>query len=383
MEGDLTYSRFKIIIFYMRLSGLPVFMERKTKIYLAYEILIELCGFSTFIASWLEVLLNTEDFNKFLTSVHQPIQFLIIAWIHLDMKFHVKTIESLLRFTEQFTWEQLPQRDPESGDITPTGVTLKLPKILNHSLIGALSFHFIQSIYRMLTKHEMSFVSWYPYDFMASPAYELTNLFQVFASIQYVAIFWLYVGLYSLSVSISCSQFYKVNLDLLKINAKQDFSTEELNNCIKHHQTILVYLDKIELAFNTSICGILLFQMTISCLCAFSITSGWGEYADLLQAIVLLAINMTGISILCWAGNKLTESAESVKEAVYSTDWVEATGSFKRSVLLMITRTNKQFTLTAAKFIPVNNETMMNIFKEIWTLILFLLEMKNKYVEAD
>ncbi|PSN50107.1 Odorant receptor 86 [Blattella germanica] len=382
MEGDLMHSRFNIIIFCMRVSGLPVFMERKAKIYLAYEILIELCGFSTFIAFWLDVFLNTENLKEFLASVHLPIQSLIVAWIHLDMKLNVKTIESLLRFTEQFTWEELPQKDPENGDITPTGVTLKLPKILKHSLIGVLSFHFIQSIYRMLTKHEMSFVSWYPYDFMASPAYELTNLSQVVSSIQYAAIFWSYLGLYSLSVSVSCSQFYKLNLGLRKMNAKQGFSTEELNKCIKHHQTILAFLDEIELAFNKSICGVLLVEMTVACVCAFSITSNV-EYADLLQAIVLFSLNMATISILCWAGNKLTESAESVKEAVYSTDWVEATESFKRSVLLMITRTNKQFTLTAGKSIPVNNETMMNIYKQTWTLILFLLEMKNKYVEAD
>ncbi|PSN50105.1 Odorant receptor 85 [Blattella germanica] len=383
MEGDLTHSRFKIIIFLMRLSGLPVFMERKTKIFLAYEILIELCGYSTFIGSWLNLFLNTENFKERLVSVHLPLQLLIAAWIHLDMRLHVKTIESLLRFTEQFTWEELPQRDPENGDITSSGVALILPKMVKYSSLGLLSFHLLQSTYRMLTKHEMIYIAWYPYDFKASPGYELTNLSQVFASIQSAAIFCSYLGYYSLSVSVACSQFYKLNLDLQKMNAKQDFSTEELNNCIKHHQTILVFLDEIELAFNKSICGVLLVEMTVSCLCAFSITSGWGEYADLVQALAVFVFNMAGISMLCWAGNKLTESAENVKEAVYSIDWVGTTETFKRSVLLMITRTNKQFTLTAGKFIPVNNETMLSIYKETWTLILFLLEMKNKYVQVD
>ncbi|PSN50106.1 Odorant receptor 84 [Blattella germanica] len=383
MERDLTRTRFNIIIFCMRISGIPIFIERKTKMYLAYEILVYVCGCSSFIACWLDVLLNQENLKEFLASVRVSIQILISAWILFYMKFHVKSVENLLRFTEQFTWEELPQKDPENGKITSAGVALIIQKMVKFSLIAILTFHFIQSTYRMLTKHEMIYLSWYPYDFKASPAYELTNLSQVLASIVAATSLHFYFGFYGVTVSIACSQFYKLKLALLNIRDKQEPSTEELTNCIRHHQIILMFLDEIELAFNRSIFGILFVEMTVACLCAFSVTTNWDVYADLLQALLILAISMGGISMLCWGGNILTESAESVKEAAYSVDWVEAPETFKRSLLLMITRTNKEFTLTAGKFIPVNNKTMMNIFNEICSLILFLLEMKNRYIQVD
>jgi hypothetical protein len=53
--------------------------------------------------------------------------------------------------------------------------------------------------------------------------------------------------------------------------------------------------------------------------------------------------------------------AESVKEAAWGCDWVETPVPFQRCLNFVITIANKEFILTAGKFVPVSNSTMMNV----------------------
>jgi hypothetical protein len=53
--------------------------------------------------------------------------------------------------------------------------------------------------------------------------------------------------------------------------------------------------------------------------------------------------------------------AENVRDAAWGCDWVGTPVSFQRSLVFIITTANKGFTLTAGKFVPVSNSTMMNV----------------------
>ena len=53
--------------------------------------------------------------------------------------------------------------------------------------------------------------------------------------------------------------------------------------------------------------------------------------------------------------------AESVREAAWGCDWVGTPVQFQRCLVFIIATANKEFTLTAGKFVPVCNETMMNV----------------------
>jgi hypothetical protein len=53
--------------------------------------------------------------------------------------------------------------------------------------------------------------------------------------------------------------------------------------------------------------------------------------------------------------------AESVRDAALGCDWVGAPVSFQRSLVFIIATANKEFTLTAGKFVPVSNTTLMNV----------------------
>ena len=53
--------------------------------------------------------------------------------------------------------------------------------------------------------------------------------------------------------------------------------------------------------------------------------------------------------------------AESVRDAAFGCDWVGTAIPFQRCLMFIIAIANKEFRLTAGKFVPVSNLTMMNV----------------------
>ena len=53
--------------------------------------------------------------------------------------------------------------------------------------------------------------------------------------------------------------------------------------------------------------------------------------------------------------------AESVRDAAFGCDWVGTPIPFQRCLMLIIAIANKVFQLTAGKFVPVSNVTMLNV----------------------
>jgi len=55
--------------------------------------------------------------------------------------------------------------------------------------------------------------------------------------------------------------------------------------------------------------------------------------------------------------------AESVRDAAFGCDWVGSPIQFQRCLNFIIATANKEFQLTAGKFVPVSNLTMKNVGK--------------------
>jgi hypothetical protein len=53
--------------------------------------------------------------------------------------------------------------------------------------------------------------------------------------------------------------------------------------------------------------------------------------------------------------------AEIVRDSAWGCDWVGTPVQFQRCLVFIITAANKEFTLTAGKFVPVSYPTMMNV----------------------
>ena len=50
-----------------------------------------------------------------------------------------------------------------------------------------------------------------------------------------------------------------------------------------------------------------------------------------------------------------------MRDAAFGCDWVGTPIPFQRCLMFIIATANKEFRLTAGKFVPVSNVTMMNV----------------------
>jgi hypothetical protein len=116
----------------------------------------------------------------------------------------------------------------------------------------------------------------------------------------------------------------------------------------------------------------------------------WENHEDVAQSILVYGTFGSFVCVICWLGNQLTEQvrinvtshsqkyiyiyitpsnlnyvqffqAESVRDAAWGCDWVGTPVPFQRCLAFIIATANKEFTLTAGKFVPVSNKTMMNV----------------------
>jgi hypothetical protein len=88
-------------------------------------------------------------------------------------------MEDLLSFTNSFTWEELPTRDPDTGYLTKAGYIPIIQTFIKYIVIFMFGYHSIQSIARIMMSHDMIFTTWFPIDASSSPVYEISNLIQV------------------------------------------------------------------------------------------------------------------------------------------------------------------------------------------------------------
>jgi len=90
-----------------------------------------------------------------------------------------RSIERLMDITDSFTWEDLPNRDADTGQLSAAGWVPLIKMYSTRVAIVAAVFHFVQSTILIVTNQETALTVWYPFDWTVSPFYELVNISQV------------------------------------------------------------------------------------------------------------------------------------------------------------------------------------------------------------
>jgi len=81
--------------------------------------------------------------------------------------------------TDSFTWEDLPTREANTGQLTPAGWIPLIKTYTIRAAILILAFHSVQTTTRIVTNHEPIVIAWYPFDWTVSPYYELVIILQL------------------------------------------------------------------------------------------------------------------------------------------------------------------------------------------------------------
>jgi hypothetical protein len=97
----------------------------------------------------------------------------------LCFRYNKRDIEYLVHFAESFSLEDLPIRDPDTGNLTMRGHVIPVNILMIFLAVFSATFHSIQCSIRIVSSHSMIFTTWYPFDASVSPVYEIVNFTQV------------------------------------------------------------------------------------------------------------------------------------------------------------------------------------------------------------
>ncbi|PNF24039.1 hypothetical protein B7P43_G08627 [Cryptotermes secundus] len=377
---DVTENRFRTILTFLRMAGVPINVKKVSILNSIYNVLTAINAYGMYFAFYMDISKHNDDLKNFLKTFRIINSTSTVYWVHLNLSWRLRDFERLLRLTESFTWEDQPTRDPHTGHRTLAGWIPHLQKVMKHVYAFTTVYHLIQSGVRVYTSHELVFSATYPFDTVSSPGYEFAVFMQTFVTIFLLGNFYGFQLLYATLVMVACTQLQKLRTNLLDI--KQELVPSEadsgsdgveepvsrsedgfcrmqtqLNECVRHHQAILQYV------------------------ITFTVHS-WGDITDLAQILIISAMLMSYVCLFCALGTELTLQAERVRDAAWGCDWVGSPIHFQRCLTFIIATANKEFTLTAGKFVPVSNSTMMNIMNESMSLFMFLLTMKDKSEET-
>ncbi|KDR19178.1 hypothetical protein L798_06232 [Zootermopsis nevadensis] len=399
-------NRFRKLLLTLRSAGIPLNTHSITTLRSAYNVIVPVSFYITCLSGFMDFLVSS-DLKELMKSSRVVFGMGVVMWQHFFLSYRKRDIEHLISLTDSFTWEEVPTRDPETGRLTMVGYIQIAQSFARYYPACILLIHFLQSGVRMVRNREMMITKWYPFDSSASPAYEIVNLTQVFAAILIACVFGGFLSLYATLVCVACSQLEKLKGALLDIRQthiilQQDCGAEtngeehphtpeevfhrmqkQLNDCIRHHQQIKQFMQAFEDSWSTVQCGVFLLILTALCSVVFSFITSWGDHVDLVQA-TLIFLHWSCILILtCWLGNELSVLAESVRDAAWGCDWVGTPVPFQRCLIFIIAVANKEFALTAGKFVPVSNSTMLNMMNQSISFFMFLLYMKDNNREAN
>ena len=90
-----------------------------------------------------------------------------------------QSIERAMDLTDSFTWEDLPTRDADTGQLTAAGWIPLIKTYTTRAAVMIMVFHTVQSTIRIVSNHETIINAWYPFDWTVSPFYELVIISQV------------------------------------------------------------------------------------------------------------------------------------------------------------------------------------------------------------
>ncbi|KAJ4437156.1 hypothetical protein ANN_17291, partial [Periplaneta americana] len=311
-----------------------------------------------------------------------------------NVKFHrfrKNSLLHLLSFADCFTWEDLPPKDPVTGN-TSMGVWIRR---INTTAVRittfGLSVYFLHSFTRNILSEERFLMldAWYPYDWSKSPVFEITNVIQAIATVGFAAFVYAFPPLYATLVLIACSQLEKLRATLSNIKqkcilfnekasdeSKEQFQIseemfsqmkEQLNNCVRLHQDIIRFTMELEDNFRTLFVGVFLILMVTLCLASFSAVLRWGNALNVMQSVAVYFVLTIFVFLFCWFPSELTDQADRVRDAAWNCDWVGTPVCFQRALSILMTCANKEIIMTAGNCVPVSKETMMNVSTAIIT----------------
>ncbi|KAL5281217.1 GPROR8.2 family protein [Megaselia abdita] len=229
------------------------------------------------------------------------------------------------------------------------GVMLPLTIFTVGAVFIVVSMPVIKSIVGLLGngvfEKRLPFLIWYPFDVDSAFVYMFVLIHQGYAGfIAAMSLLTSDLMLCYMTLQI-CMQFTGLCSKLKAMEPKGTRKDiENLNNIIKQHDVIMKLTDDINEIFRVAVFINFLSAGGVICFAGFQIKEGVAT-----DEIIRYVLNMTFISIQVWilsnVGQSLKDNSLKVGDAAYEQNWSKASVPYRRSLIILIQRSQYPSTL--------------------------------------
>ncbi|PSN49289.1 Odorant receptor 114 [Blattella germanica] len=182
---------------------------------------------------------------------------------------------------------------------------------------------------------------------------------------------------YSEYANDSGSNIFSINYD-----KPENEAYERLIEIVKHHQNVLRFCEE----FGTIFRSLYLFQFSTVifglCFSCFLASLPSVDSETRMQFIIFTGLLMAQLLLPCWYGQRVTDQAELIRDAVYSCRWYDESARFKKAVHIIIMVCQRPISFSIGGFAAISRETWLSLINFTYSILAVLRHMDvDKFAE--
>ncbi|XP_050072686.1 odorant receptor 82a-like [Anopheles maculipalpis] len=216
----------------------------------------------------------------------------------------------------------------------------------------------------------------FPFDFQHPALYALCFLHNLDAMLITVFISVTIDACYSEMASNLSIHFdiVKERFEKLNISAEQPMAERELHEVISYHSDVLTLAQRMTQLFQESVFYLLLLLSTILCLLGYEFVMINNIYKRA-QVATLAGIMIGQAIIYTYHGSVIRDQSVNVSDAIYGTNWYEATTDTKKQIHFSLMRAQKPV-IVKSGFIEASLPTLKKILSSSGSYITMLMSLE-------
>nr|WCC57365.1 odorant receptor 30 [Papilio dardanus] len=164
------------------------------------------------------------------------------------------------------------------------------------------------------------------------------------------------------------------------LEGNRDTEILKLKQCLKHYELVLRLSSKVQRII--SLPTFVQFGITGAIICVTLCGLLTPSASDIHLFLVTYLIGMTSrIFLPAWLGSRLTYKSQGLVLAAYNSQWITESNTFKRNIIIFMTRANISVTLNALKIFPMTLQTFISILKTAYSLFTLVRYVQNRQEE--
>jgi hypothetical protein len=86
-DDELIQSRFKMLLYFLRLGGIPLQIKSLSKLNSLYNTICVVCYYSSFMCGFMDTFVHRHDLTEAMKKLRINFAMLLVAWMHFSLRY--------------------------------------------------------------------------------------------------------------------------------------------------------------------------------------------------------------------------------------------------------------------------------------------------------